>query len=436
MRVLVLGLGISGRSAADFCARSGAQVLAADERSGVPERPEEPSVEVRIGEPFPDPADFDLVVPSPGVPQHRYAERAKRVWGDIELCGRALSVPVIAVTGTNGKSTTVRLIEAMLRACGLRAAAAGNVGEPALGLVGRPLDVAVLEVSSFQLEAVDGFHPHVAVLLNLSEDHIDRHGSFAAYGAAKARIFANQSPDDTAVLNGDDPGVLAIAAEGAAARRLFRRTGPLADGAFLEPGSIVLAQAGQLTRLCFDGLPGQALPPLENVMAALLAAAAVGVDPARAFRALAGFRALPHRLEPVGERDGVLFIDDSKATNPGAAARALRGQHAPVVWIAGGRDKGLNFDELADAAAERVRSAILIGEAADKLAASLAGRVSCERAPDLDSAVTRAAALARPGDVVLLAPGCASFDQFASFEERGRCFRSAVERLPVKRAPE
>jgi UDP-N-acetylmuramoylalanine--D-glutamate ligase len=210
MEVLVLGLGVSGRSAARFCAERGARVTAADERrASDPSAMAEladlgPDVRVLDGQPFPDPADFDLTVPSPGVPPARYRAGARRVWGDIELAGRALSVPIIAVTGTNGKSTTVRLIEAMLRAGGLRAEAAGNVGIPALSLPGRPLDVAVLEVSSFQLETIETFRPKVAVVLNITPDHLDRHGDLESYARAKRRIFENQQPGDIAVLDFDN----------------------------------------------------------------------------------------------------------------------------------------------------------------------------------------------------------------------------------------
>jgi UDP-N-acetylmuramoylalanine--D-glutamate ligase len=207
-RVLVLGLGLSGRSAAAFCAGRGARVLAVDERAELPPPALPAGVEVQLGGALPDPGGFDLVVPSPGVPEERhraYRSSACRVWGDVELAARCLAVPVVAVTGTNGKSTTVRLLEVMLRAAGLRARAGGNVGEPALDLVGLPLDVAVLEVSSFQLEAVEALRPRVAVLLNVTPDHLDRHRSLEAYAATKARLFARQEPTDHAVVNGDDP---------------------------------------------------------------------------------------------------------------------------------------------------------------------------------------------------------------------------------------
>lgn len=425
--VLVLGLGMTGRSAAAFCAAHGAHVVACDELT--PGDVSLPGVDVRLGGPFPDPADFDVVVPSPGVPPERYAARARRVWGDLELAWRALRVPIVAVTGTNGKSTTVRLIEAMLRASGLRAAAAGNVGEPALDLVGEPLDVAILEASSFQLEAIEAFRARVAVLLNVTEDHLDRHGSFEAYAAAKARLFARQRAEDVAIFPADDEPARAVAGVGPARVWTFSTHRPVDEGAWWEAGAIALRRGGATERLSLDFVGEWPLPPRENVLASLLAAVAAGAAPSRALRALADFRGLPHRLEPVAEIAGVRFVDDSKATNPGAALRALAAQPGPIVWIAGGRDKGLSFEALADAAASRVRVALLIGEASEKLARALGGRVKSERLPDVEAAVARAAELARAGDCVLLAPACASHDQFRSYAERGERFQLAVRAL-------
>jgi len=426
--VLVLGLGMSGRSAAAFCARQGSRVVAVDERD-LPAEPIEGDVDVRVGQAFPDPADFDLVVPSPGVPRERYAARARLVWGDVELAARALAVPIVAVTGTNGKSTSVRLIEAMLVAAGLRARAAGNVGEPALDLVGQPLDVAILEVSSFQLESVDSFQPRVSVLLNVSPDHLDRHGSLEGYVAAKRRIFARQGAADFAVLNRNDERVAALGSELACPVLWFATRGPVERGGFIDGDSVVLRGLGETARL---PLPEafRTGPAAENAVAALVAATAVGADPAKAVGALLSFRNLPHRMELVAERGGARFVDDSKATNPGAAEAALRGQNAPVVWLAGGRQKGLSFAPLAEAARGRVRHAILFGEAADAIATALGDAAPCERVADLDAAVARAAAVAGTGDVVLLSPACASFDQFTSFEERGRRFRALAQALP------
>jgi UDP-N-acetylmuramoylalanine--D-glutamate ligase len=444
-RVLVLGLGMSGRSAANFCAERGAAVVAADERSES-ELQElaalESAVETRVGGPLPDPADFDVVVPSPGVPASRYAERARCVWGDIELTYRALQIPIVAVTGTNGKSTTVRLIESMLRSAGLRARAAGNVGTPALDLVGAPLDAAVLEVSSFQLEAVDRFAPRVAVILNITPDHLDRHDTLEAYTAAKQRILAAQTPDDVAILNFDDPHVRALASTTAAEVLPFSVSGRAAtsDAArsvYWDSNSVVLRsqQGTQRLELELQSLPLLGVHNLENTLASLAAVWGLGADPNKAVLALADFAPLPHRCELVARRNGVSFINDSKATNVGAAVRCLEGFDTPIHWIAGGRDKNLDFEPLAAAASGRVRRAYLIGETADRLQAALGSSIACQSSVTLERAVRDAAAQALPGEIVLLCPACASFDQFTDFADRGEAFRRIVAGLATGGTP-
>ncbi len=431
-RVLVLGLGLTGRSAANYCAARGAAVVAADEReaASLPELAKlDERVERRVGSAFPDPADFDLVVPSPGVPAQRYRARARRVWGDVELAWRALSIPIVAVTGTNGKSTTTVLVEAMLRAAGFRARAAGNIGIPVLELVGEPLDVAVMEVSSFQLETTESFRPSVAVILNITDDHLDRHGDFAAYARAKARLLAHQGADDAAVLNFDDPEERKLAAQSQARVIPFRTAGPLREGAWIDSGALVYGEGKARVRISLDGLNLRGRHLLEDVAAALAASAAAGADPSKAASALIGFRGLPHRMEVLAEVAGVTYVNDSKATNAGAALCSLQSFSEPLVWIAGGRDKGLDFAALARVAGERVRAALLLGEAAPKLAEALAGLAEVQRVASIEEAVARAARIARAGDVVLLSPACASLDQFRSFEERGDRFRAAVAGL-------
>jgi len=464
--VLVLGFGVSGRSAADYCVRRGARVVAADERPEreIPEAGALPAgVEGHFGKAFPDPARFDLVIPSPGIPRARYADRARRAWGDIELCAQALRIPIVAVTGTNGKSTVVRLIEALAQAAGLRAKAAGNIGVPALDLVDDALDLAVLEVSSFQLEAVETFRPRTAVLLNLTPDHFDRHGDLAGYLAAKARIFARQGPGDHAIVNGDDAIARTAPIPAGVERLAFYRSDPAAPGdrgrydargpatgqtdadaeragghAFLAGDRVELRRGGRADSISLADAPYLAQQQ-ENVAAALLALASLsdelGIDLARAATALPRFQGLPHRCVLVAEIGGVRWYDDSKATNLGAAARALETMTAPVVWIAGGKHKGADLAPLAESARGRVRVALLIGEAAPELARALAGHVPCERVGELAKAVARAAELAGPGDAVLLAPACSSFDQFKSFEDRGRQFVAAVRRLETSRSP-
>jgi UDP-N-acetylmuramoylalanine--D-glutamate ligase len=338
-------------------------------------------------------------------------------------------VPIIAVTGTNGKSTVTRLIEAGLRGAGLRARAAGNVGDAALELVGEPLDVAILEVSSFQLETIETFRPQVAVILNITPDHLDRHGSFAAYVAAKARILENQHPDDVAVFDFGS----ATARELAARARgrvvaLHSQTG-VGEDAWLDAGEAVLARPGSAPRRISLELKLGGRHNRENALAALAAIWAFGADVERAAAGIATFTGLPHRMEDVGRVAGVRYVNDSKATNPAAAQRSLEGNDTKAVWIAGGRGKGLALDALCDTAAQRARAAVLIGESAGALKDALAGRIPTHAAASLTAAVRIAAELARPGDVVLLAPACASQDQFRDFAARGECFRAAVQAL-------
>ena len=431
--VLVLGLGVSGRSAARFLAERGAKVVAADEREadaidGLEELPGH--VTLHVGRAFPALSGFDLVVPSPGVPRARW-QSARRAWGDIELCWRALPVPVIAVTGTNGKSTVVMMIEAMARAAGLRATAAGNVGLPALELVGRALDVAVLEVSSFQLESVESFAPRIGLLLNISPDHLDRHGDLAGYRAAKARLFAAQGAGHTAILNGDDPLVRDLSLPEGVERLTFRRQAPVSAGAWLDGRTATVRLRGRTRSISLEGIAAAENEP-ENVLAALLALAALDVDLDTAIAGLASFEGLPHRCRTVATIRGVRWIDDSKATNVGAAARSLHAVPGEIVWIAGGRHKGGDLAPLSAAARGRVRRALLIGEAAGAFAEALSDDVDCEIVDELPRAVERAAAIAHPGDAVLLAPACASFDQFASFEDRGRAFERCIGALEAR----
>ncbi len=435
-RVLVLGLGRTGRSTARFLAGRGAEVVAVDENPVPRPTANTPGVRWICGEPFPDFAAFDVVVPSPGVPPARYADAAAvaTIRSDIEIAAAAVPARRVAVTGSNGKTTTVLLLEAMLRAAGLRARAAGNLGVPAVELAGEALDVAIFEVSSFQLEIGQTLRPDVAVALNLDADHLDRHGSFEAYAAAKARLFAHQRASDWAVLNGDDPAVVALADGSAARCRLFSTRRAVPDGAWLEAGTIAFPKAGRTLRLALPESSGLAA---ESLLAGALCCDALGVDVVAAARAWPSFPAPPHRREQVAEIDGVFWVNDSKATNPGAARYALEHCRGPAVWIAGGRDKGgLELEALIDAAAKQVRAAVWIGEVSERLERATAGRFPTHREADLDAAVARAARLARPGDTVLLSPAFASFDQFRDFEERGECFRAAVRRLRASASPD
>ena len=409
--VLVLGLARSGEAAALALAARGARVRAADRNEELDTgRLRDAGVEVRLGADDPALLDgVDLLVKSPGVPTEAplvaaARERAVPVWSEVELGHRLLpGIPILAVTGTNGKTTTTELLGAIFRSAGRPVEVAGNVGRPLTAVAGPPADAwVVAELSSFQLEDVHDFHAPVAILLNVTPDHLDRHGTLERYTEAKLRVFENQREGDTAVV-------------------------PRGFGAI----------PGRGTRIEFaadDALPAE--PALrgehnrENAAAATVAARAAGIPDDAIAEALRTFTGIPHRLEPVGERDGVRYVNDSKATNPEAAARALTA-YDRVRLIAGGSRKGTPFADLARAARERgVLRAYLIGESADELREAFAAAgVPTTDAGDVETAVRAAARDAEPGEVVLLAPACASFDQFRDYEERGERFRALVEAL-------
>ena len=443
-RVLVYGLGLSGVSAARMLLARGVEVLAVDARpadklelgdlAGNPKLTLLPG-----GEPaeLPPPAgDLDAVIVSPGVPMDKpLLEDARRrglpVLAEVELAAPHLNGPVVAITGSNGKSTTTALTGAMLLAAGLRTEVCGNIGEPLTGKIdGPPGRVFVVELSSFQIEGISTLKPRAAALLNLSEDHLDRYGSMEAYAAAKKRLFLNMDEDGIAVLNADDVATLDV--DTRARKRLFSRRGPVADGCWLKDGWVVeTAPDEEELRLFQPGdVPLAGVQNLENAMAAALLARAIGADPADLRGGLLGFRGLPHRMERVGERGGVVFYDDSKGTNPAATAKSLEGfEGTSVHLILGGRNKGADLGVLTPVVRTKVCRAYLIGEAAAEFEAALAGAVPLERSETLERAVRAAAERARPGESVVLSPACASFDQFRNFVHRGQVFQSLVREI-------
>ena len=382
---------------------------------------------------------------SPGVPPTSPVVRTLNdanvpVIGEIELAYRLCGAPIVAVTGTKGKSTTTALIGHLLRGCGATVRVGGNIGNPLIAEVlgAGPDDWVVAEVSSFQLETIRTFRPRVAVLLNLAPDHLDRYYSMDEYAEAKYRIFANQSMSDWFVGNLDDPRIAELHWRNgdarAQARQLWFTLGAHEDRAtmFLRDGMLTYVPvAGDPRPIPVVARSEIALPGehnVQNVMAALLAVLAIGCAPERLREAVASFRPMPHRLETVAEIDGVLFVDDSKSTNPDAAIAALLSFQRPIVLIAGGRAKGTAFDELGAAIVARAKGLVAIGESAEALAAASAG-VPVVRAASMEEAVGAARALAVGGDVVLLSPACASFDMFASAEDRGERFTAAVTAL-------
>jgi UDP-N-acetylmuramoylalanine--D-glutamate ligase len=429
-RALVIGLGVAGASAARRLDQRGWKVTVVEDRPSDASRSRAaalPDAVELIDAPGDVPAlveGTDVVIPSPGVPishpgiQHALAI-GTRVWTEFELAARWSDVPLVAITGTNGKTTVTTLVTEMLRASGRRTVAAGNTDVPLVDAIEEDLDVIVVEASSFRLEFTETFHPAVAVWLNLAEDHLDWHPSMEAYAAAKARIWAAQDEGDVAVVNAEDPVVMAHAA-GAPSRvvtfGLAAGDWHVGDGALLRPDGSALLSVDELWR---------ALPhDCTNALAAAAAALAAGATDDGVRHALRTFRGLPHRLVLVGDHGGVRFYDDSKATDPHATVAALRAFESSVL-IAGGRNKGLDLSVLASEA-DRVRAVVAIGEAAPEIADAFAGKVPVSMASSMDEAVAAARAVARPGDAVVLSPGCASFDWYRNYGERGDDFARAV----------
>jgi UDP-N-acetylmuramoylalanine--D-glutamate ligase len=441
-QAVVVGGGRSGRAAAELLLARGARVTLADrqEIEGAA-RLEARGVSIDIGPHRPDVfAAADLVVLSPGVRPSEPAVAAARaagipVIGELELASRWLLGPVVAITGTKGKSTTTTLTARMFEAAGLPATAGGNLGTALSAQVAAssPETTHVVEVSSFQLETTDTFHPWIAVLLNLSPDHLDQHGSFEEYASAKARVFRNQTPDDWAVVNADDAAAMAIAASGRARRFAFALDAPVREGIGVEDGQIVRRRDGRAEPL----LPVEAVRlPGRHLLADVLAATAVGAlagVPAAAMReAVESFTGLEHALERVAEVDGVAFVNDSKATNVVSVRRALESFDRDIVAIMGGRYKGGSFGDLRDVVRERAAAIVTIGEASDRIHEALAADVPVHAARSMAEAVRRAWTLAPSGGTVVLAPGCSSFDMFQDYAARGRAFKDEVTRLAAE----
>ena len=447
-RVLVVGLARSGRAAAHQLRRCGATVTVSDSRppsafsEAIPELVAN-KIGLELGlhrqETF---LRQDLIVTSPGVPWDHPLLRAARerktaTLPEVEVATWFLKGKLAGVTGTNGKTTTTTLLGRMLQTSGLPVFVGGNIGVPLISAAAQSNEetIAVVELSSFQLEGVQHLHPHVAVLLNLTPNHLDRHPSCEAYVAAKAQIFRNQTADDYAVLNADDPTVMSLAPAVASHKIYFSRFRELPTGVCLSDGQVVY-RVGNLERVLFE--PKDVLLKgefnLENVLAASAAACVLGADFRAIRRAVREFGGVEHRLEFVRDVREVAFYNDSKATSVDATAKALSAFDNGVHLIMGGRDKGAPYAPLAPLLAGRVREVLVIGEAAEKIAGELGDKVEVVRTGDLDTAVRRAFGSAQPGDVVLLAPACSSFDQFEDFEHRGHAFKAIVAQLAEESA--
>ena len=440
-RVLVYGLGVSGQAAARLLRSRGIEVVGLDRRPAealeLGGLESDPGVELHLGrEPESLPVGLDAMVISPGIPPGRPLVRAAQQAGlpvvaEVELASWYLTGPVVGITGSNGKSTTTALTGELLRASGFEVEVCGNIGLPLSACVdGDAGRIFVTELSSFQLESIDRLRPRAAALLNLAADHLDWHGGEDSYFAAKKAIFRNQTPEDSAVLNADDSRVAVTETEGH--RRAFSRLAPVSDGCYVEGDIVVEVTPGEPPRALFncDDLALEGEHNLENAMAAALLSRAMGADGEAFAGVLARFRGLPHRVEQVADRQGVKWIDDSKATNFAATLRSLDGfPDSSVHLILGGRNKGGDAASLAEVAARKVKRIYLVGEAAEEFHAALAGIVPCELAVSLPPAVVSASRRAVEGEVVLLSPACASFDQYQSFNERGDHFQDLVEAL-------
>jgi len=444
-RVLVVGLGKSGVASAVFLTERGAKVTVSDAKSEEQLRDEIPllldhGINVETGQhgerTF---RDQELIVVSPGVPfdvpQLVHArELGIPVIGEVELAARFLKGCIVAITGSNGKTTTTTLAGEIIAAGGRKALVGGNIGTPAITFVDRAKDDTwvVLEISSFQLETIETFHPHIAVVLNITPDHLDRHYTFANYAAAKARIFENQAAGDFTVLNADNAPCVAMAAKTKGQVRWFSRLKQV-EGAFISDGKIAWTDdkgVREILRVSEIGLKGA--HNVENVLAGVCVGMLAGIEVAQIRRAVAEFKAVEHRLEYVATVGGVEYYNDSKATNVDATIKALESFPGGIHLILGGKDKGSDYSVLNDLLRERVKRVYTIGAAAAKIESQARG-AEIVSAGTLDAAVRRASEAAVPGEIILLAPACASFDQFDSYEHRGQVFKDLVRQLAARK---
>jgi len=445
-RVLVVGLGKSGVASALFLKARGARVTVSDAK------PED-----ELGEEIPALLDHgiavetgghgertfrgqDLIVVSPGVPIDspplvQARTLGETVIGETELAAQFLPGRIVAITGSNGKTTTTTLAGEIVAAGGYPTLVGGNIGTPAISLVERatPETIVVLEVSSFQLETIHTFRPRIAVVLNVTPDHLDRHRTFAAYTDAKARIFENQQAEDFTILNADDPTCVRLASRTRAPVFWFSRKKEVKQGAYVHDGRIFSRDAsGQREIMLVSEIPLKGAHNVENVLAAVCVGALMRCEPERIRKTIRDFRAVEHRLEYVATIRGVEYYNDSKATNVDATIKALESFPANVHLILGGKDKGSDYTVLNDLLRQRVKRVYTIGAAAGKIESQIKGTVEIVHAETLEAAVKRAAAAAQPGDIVLLAPACASFDQFQNYEHRGRVFKEVVSGLAAE----
>lgn len=445
-RVLVVGLGRSGVAAAFFLQDHGARVTVSDAKSESQLEKEIPAlldrgVSLETGRhserTF---RDQDLIVVSPGVPSDQAQLQHARalgipVIGEVELAYRFLKGQVIAITGSNGKTTTTTLVGEILSKSGKKTLVGGNIGTPVISLAAQSSaeHLLVLEISSFQLETIEQFRPWIAAILNITPDHLDRHHTFEAYVEAKARIFENQQAGDFALLNADDPTCVGLKGKVKGSLNWFSRKQLAESGAFLRNDQIIFTASGRETSvLPVSAIQLKGAHNLENVLAAVAVGMLAGCEPQQVRKAVAEFRGVEHRLEPAGEIQGVAYYNDSKATNVDATIKALESFSGNIHIILGGKDKGSDYTVLAPLLRERAKGAYLIGAAAEKISSQIQGATRIVHSGTLDRAVRQASEAAVAGDIVLLAPACASFDQFENYEQRGQVFKRLVQALAEK----
>jgi UDP-N-acetylmuramoylalanine--D-glutamate ligase len=441
-KVLVVGLGKSGLAAALFLRRRGAHVTVSDVRSAealakdIPALLDEGIMVETGGHGLLTFRRQDLIVVSPGVPLNtpelaQVKSFGLPVIGELELAARFLKGSTLAITGSNGKTTTTALVGEILERAGIPTLVGGNIGMPVIALIDKSTDEtwSVLEVSSFQLESTQQFHPRIAVILNITPDHLDRHGSFENYALAKERIFAAQDEKDCVILNADNPRAAQAAARSVARVLFFSLEHSVLQGAWVEDGFVVYrAGANQPIEkiMPLSGVPLKGAHNVENVLAAVCAARQARAPVEAVREAIEQFKAVEHRLEFVAKVNGVDFYNDSKATNVDATAKAIAAFPSGIHLILGGKDKGSDYTQLSELLRARVRAVYTIGAAAAKIEGELRGVVPILSCETLDNAVSAAASAARPGEVVLLAPACSSYDQFENYEQRGRVFKELV----------
>ncbi|HEU0264959.1 MAG TPA: UDP-N-acetylmuramoyl-L-alanine--D-glutamate ligase [Geobacterales bacterium] len=443
-KATVMGLARTGVAVARFLASRGARVTVTDmkgEEALAPFMSQLAGVELRYVLGRHDLEDFtsaDLVVVSPGIPLDvpplLAAQRAGvPVISEIELAAREITAPMVAITGTNGKTTTTTLIGEIFTVCGFTTFVGGNIGTPLIEQVtaGTPVERTVAEISSFQLEGIQRFRPAVAVLLNITEDHLDRYASYQEYIDAKLRIFENQTATDFAVINLDDPLVAALRDRLAATVVPMSQRQELDQGVFYRDGIITFRWQGRSERFDTASYQLKGVHNIENIMAALAATLVMGCNAECCQKAVSGFRGLPHRMELVRTVNGVPWYEDSKATNVGSVEKALA-SFDNITLIAGGKDKGGSYQPLAELVRQRVRHLLLIGEAKERMATELGGLTDTRLNGSLAEAVQRAAELTAPGGVVLFSPACSSFDMFRDYEDRANQYKALVRALPER----